>query len=187
MRLRFAVVMLSMLLSGCWWEGPIFYPPDPAAIQPITAGLYEARSGEQGDKPDRGRFVRRPDGSWADEADAKAGYFFVRLGGTTRDLWVVEFIATDGPDAGYGLLERVGDRWTMDPLIDCRGTEQIVRAAGGVVENDAAPGADTSADRSLGNNLVCRFADRASLERALLAYAAAHPRLTGATLKRIGD
>jgi predicted small lipoprotein YifL len=188
MRLPIPIVLLSaILLSGCWWEGPIFYPPDATAAQPISPGLYEARSADRGERPDRVRFTRLANGAWGDGGDAKSWTFFVRLAGTSRDLWIVETIPTDGPDAGYGLMERAGDQWALDVLITCRGTQQIVHAAGGVVENDDPPGADGSADRPSGNNPVCRFADRAALERALLAYAAAHPRLGGGTLTRIGD
>ena len=39
----------------------------------------------------------------------------------------------------------------------------------------------------LSSNIVCSFADRASLGRALRAYADRHPQLRGATLTRIGD
>lgn len=188
MRLPVPMVLLSaMLLSGCWWEGPIFYPPDPAAAQPITAGLYEVRTADPSEKPDRVRFTRFTDGAWGEEADAKVWTFFARLPGTSRDLWIVETIATDSSDAGYGLIERAGNRWDMDELIQCRGTEAIVRAAGGTIESDGSPGAKGSQPLSSGTNISCRFGDRASLERGLLAYAAAHPRLAGGTLTRVSD
>lgn len=188
MRLRLALVLgAALLLGGCWWEGPIFYPPDAAAVQPITAGLYETQAPEPGEKPDRGRFVRLPNGAWADSTDAKGWMFFNRLPGTSRDLWIVETVMTDSPDAGYGLMERAGERWIVAPLIQCRGTQQIVRAAGGVVENDDPPATKATPDPPASNNLTCRFNDRAALERGLLAYAAAHPRLEGAMLTRVGD
>jgi predicted small lipoprotein YifL len=188
MRLRSAIVLgAAFLLCGCWWSGPVFYPPDAAAVQPISAGSYEMRSPEPGDKPDKGRFVRLANGAWADGVDAKGWMFFFRLPGTSRDLWIVETIIADSPDAGYGLMELAGVGWTINPLIECRGTQQIVRSAGGVVENNDPPGTDGSPDRPNSSNLSCRFDDRAALERGLLAYATAHPRLAGGTLTRIGD
>jgi predicted small lipoprotein YifL len=188
MRLRMAMVAAAvLLLSGCWWEGPVFYPPDSLATQPFTPGLYESRSSDPADTPERMRMARLANGSWGEEADAKGTLFFARLPGTARDLWILELIATDSDDAGYGLIEHKGDRWTVDAPITCRGTEAMVRAAGGTVENDDPPGAGPSPARPSGSP-TCRFDTRAALERALLAYAAAHPRLEGkATITRIGD
>jgi len=182
-----SILLAALMLSGCWWSGPILYPPDAMATQPIAAGLYEARSADPADKPERVQISRLSNGAWGEKTDQGSWTFFVRLPGTPRDLWIMETIATDSADAGYGLMERSGDRLTMDPMILCHGTQKIVRAAGGVVENDDAPGADGSADRPLSNNVVCRFEDRAALERGLLAYAAAHPRLESGMLTRIGD
>ncbi|MES2096087.1 MAG: hypothetical protein V4459_04955 [Pseudomonadota bacterium] len=180
-------MLTSLLLSGCWWEGPIFYSPNTVDAQPFSPGLYESRSSDSADKPDRGRMARLADGSWGSEPDAKASLYFVRLPGTARDLWIAEFIGVDSGDAGYGLIERDGARWTADVPIDCRGTQAIVRAAGGTVENDDPPGADGSPARAPGNP-ACRFDTRAALESALLAYAALHPRLEGkVTITRIGD
>ncbi|MEO5493879.1 MAG: hypothetical protein ABIR08_07610 [Sphingomonas sp.] len=188
MRFSIPVILFSaMLLSGCWWSGPIFYPPGATATQPIVAGLYEARSADAADKPERVQIARLPNGAWGEKTDQGSWTFFIRLPGTPRDLWIMETIATDSSDAGYGLMERSGDRLTMDPMILCHGTQMIVRAAGGVVENDDPPGTDGSAGRPLSNRIVCRFDDRAALERGLLAYAAAHPKLDGGKLTRIGD
>jgi hypothetical protein len=188
--MRFSIPMVlfsAMLLSGCWWSGPVLYPPDAAAAQPIAAGLYEARSADSADKPERVQISRLANGPWGEKTDQRSWTFFVRLPGTPRDLWIMETIATDSTDAGYGLMERSGDRLAMDAMILCHGTQSIVRAAGGIVENDDPPGADGSDARPLSNNIVCRFDNRAALERGLLAYAAAHPRIDGGTLTRIGD
>lgn len=184
MRLPIPVVLLSaMLLSGCWWSGPVFYPPDPAAVQPISPGLYQARSADSTDKPERVQIARLANGAWGEKKDPSSWTYFARLSGSSRDLWIMETMATDSSDVGYGLFERTGDRLTMDPLILCRGTQAIVRAAGGTVENDDPPNPDGTVNRMV----TCRFASRAALERGLLAYAGAHPRLTGGTLTRIGD
>jgi predicted small lipoprotein YifL len=188
MRIRaVAAILATLFLPGCWWQGPVFYPPDRMAAQPLTPGLYEGRSADPADKPERIRLTRFASGSWGEAKDAGSWFYFIRLPGTARDLWIMEALVTDSDDAGYGLIERSGDHWTMEGLIPCRGTQALVRAAGGTVTNDDPPGADGSADRPLNNNITCTFADRASLERALKAYADAHPQLDGGTLTRIGD
>jgi predicted small lipoprotein YifL len=188
MRWRLAILAGAMLsLSGCFWEGPVFYPPDPKAAQPLTPGLYEARSVNPADKPERIRLTRFANGSWGEAKDAKSWFYFVRLPGSKRELWIAESLFTDSDDAGYGLIERSGDHLNMDGMIQCRGTQAMVRAAGGTVTNDDPPGADGSDDHPFSRDISCAFPDRAALERALRAYADAHPQLRDATLTRIGD
>jgi predicted small lipoprotein YifL len=173
-------ILAALLLSGCWWEGPVFYPPDPAAEQPLQPGLYEVTDSDG--KVERTRIVRAPDGSLVPGPEERkkdnSKLFFVRLPMPGRDLWISEMISTDPAKAGaaYGLVEPRGDTITHNIVIDCDSTADLVRAAGGVVEEKE------------GANLSCRFNDAASLERALRAYAAKHPVLDQELgLKRVGD
>jgi hypothetical protein len=128
-----------------------------------------------------------------------------------RHLWIIQSPAGDEPGAGalYGLVERHGMLLDIAFPIDCDSTAEIVRKAGGTVSGGnepvamdltparprhhahkrapappaaamAAPIVPTAAPQ----NQHCTFADRASLERALVAYATAHPHLDGGLLLR---
>lgn len=175
-------ILAALMLSGCWWEGPVFYPPDPAAAQPFTPGLYEVTDSDG--QTTRARMVRAADGTLGpgpDEKGDKTRLFFVPFPMPGRSLWISEMISTDPakPGAVYGLIEPDGDTIAHDIVIGCDSTADIVRAAGVVEEtredNRLTPGS-------------CRFNDAASLERALRAFAIEHPKLGEEIhLKRIGD
>jgi hypothetical protein len=174
-------ILAALLLSGCWWEGPVFYPPDPAAVQPLRAGLYEVTDSDG--KVEQSRMVRNPDGSFGPGAEEKGDHsklFFVPFPMPGRNLWISEMISTNPakPGAAYGLIEPNGDIIAHSFVIDCESTADMVRAAGGVVTVKQGEMAQTS----------CRFNDAASLERGLKAYATAHPKLDDEIhLKRLGD
>ncbi len=104
---------------------------------------------------------------------------------TGRDLWIVQTM--NGPvdrvpaaddDVTYGLMERRGDILAMSATIDCVGTEALVQAAGGMVSRMSASDPHGMPSRPDSSDVTCRFPDRASLERALVAYAALHPQLS---------
>lgn len=169
----------ALLLSGCWWEGPVLYAPDPAAAQPLAPGLYETT--DSGGQVERSRIVRNADGTLrSGETDAQkeeSALFFVPLAVPGRNIWISEVISTDPaqPGAIYGLVERQGDSMRYSMVIDCDKTADMVRAAGGVVV-------------AKDDKMTCRFNDTASLERALRAYLALHPKLDDRMqFKRIGD
>ena len=174
-------ILAALMLSGCWWEGPVFYPPDPAAVQPLTPGHYEVTDSDG--KVSKSSIVRNPDGSLGPGPEEKGDtskLFFVRFPMAGRNLWISEMISTDPtkPGAAYGLIEPNGDTIAHSFVIDCDSTADIVRAAGGVVTVKTGEVNETS----------CRFNDAASLERGLRAYATAHPKLDDEIhLKRLGD
>lgn len=166
---------LALLLGACWWEGPVFYQPDPTRAGPIEPGEYEVVNSEGG--TERVRLVRAPNGGYVSDRGKPDDppLVFVPLAYPGRDLWVSEMIVevSDNPVATYGLLERRGGVSELLPFIDCEGNEAIVRANGGIVtpkSGDGSPGP------------MCRFNDAASLNKALAAFAAAHPRLPGAAI-----
>lgn len=119
-----------------------------------------------------------------------------RLAIAGRDMWVIQndFDKRHRGDAdlrAYGLMEARGDTVWLLPALDCDETADIVRAAGGTVSGGMVETAASNvADADMiGNEIAtdeppeddkrvmqtCAFADRASLERALRAYVAAHP------------
>lgn len=183
-------LLLLTVLGGCWWQGPIFYRPDPAAAAPITPGLYDMIDSEG--KTERMRLVRTSTGLFVNPMDGKdsGGLYFVPLPVAGRDLWISEMIPADAGSAEmavYGLIERTPDGIAASLIIDCEGNEALVRSAGGVVTGASEPGADGSPDHPLGNP-TCTFNDKASLERAFTALVAAHPHLASqGRLKRVGD
>jgi hypothetical protein len=177
-RLGLLPLLAALLLSGCWWEGPILYAPDPAAPQPLMAGLYETT--DKDGKVEQSRIARNADGTLSPGADdgSKGGQlFFVPFPVPGRHLWISEMISTDpaSPGAAFGLVELHGEKMAYSMVIDCDATADMVRAAGGVVEKTD-------------KGLTCRFNDKASLERALTAYLALHPKLDDEMgIKRVGD
>jgi hypothetical protein len=182
-------ILAALLVSGCWWQGPVFYPPDPAAAQPFAPGLYQMTDSDG--KVQQARIVRNADGSLgpAPDGDHKnvGKLFFVPLALTGRHVWISELISTDPatPGAIYGLVESRDDGVAHNLLIDCESNADLVRAAGGVVEQQ---GDGSKGDGPKGEGMSCRFNDAASLEKALSAYAQAHPTLDNdVNLKRIGD
>lgn len=196
-----ATIIASTMLSGCWWVGPVFYKPDPAASAPLSAGMWEGTDADG--KVSSHRIVRYPDGAFGPgpgEAQDKSRLVFRPLPVKGRDLWITEMTSDDPAkdEATYGLAEREGEEVDLLPLLDCEGNEALVQKAGGKVEKaetekaisdlpDANAKGQTEIDpKSIGT--TCTFADAASLERALTAFAALHPRLDGgARLKRKGD
>jgi hypothetical protein len=185
-------ILTALTLSGCWWEGPVFYQPDPAAAQPFAPGLYEVTDSDG--KVSQTRMVRAADGSFGPGPEEKGDtskLFFVRFPVPGRNLWISEMISTDPaePGATYGLIEPAGDTIAHSFLIDCDKTATIVRAAGGEVRG-GKQAVESKTDDAVGppTNQSCIFKERASLERALGAYATEHPKLEGEVhLKRLGD
>jgi len=139
------------------------------------------------------------------------GHFVTtRLDLPGRHLWIIQDSGDEKPDTAlYGLVERHGDLLDVAFPIDCDSTVEIVRAAGGTVSGGSGPEVvdmtptETRRHRrkvapehqtqpapvvtpSTGplQNQHCIFADRSSLERALVAYAVAHPHLDGGLLLR---
>ncbi len=144
-------------------------------------------------------------------------FMTARLTVPGRDLWVMQMPSDDKPEDGaiYGLLERHGDQLAFTFPLDCDSNVAIVKAAGGTVSGgqeevlvtDTGPTVDgrmgrgtksrlpkvqpqtiVPASMSRRTNQECTFSDRPSLERALIAFATAHPQLDHiARLKRLGD
>ena len=195
-------IALALLLSGCFWQGPAFYHGDPSIAGPVAAGRYKMDI--LGDhKPASPMIVTRlGDGSFFfDEAkpttnDHGEHLVFAPLAMAGRNLWIVQitngFASSRPPgsadDVTYGLVEWHGDVLEMNQAIPCEGSEAIVRAAGGIVTERSEPDADGTPDHPREANTVCRFTDRAALERALVAYAGLHTAFPiRVRLKRIAD
>lgn len=172
---------LALLLGACWWEGPVFYQPDPTRAGPIEPGEYKVVNLDG--NAECVSITRASDGTYIarsrPEQPDDLPILFVPLEYPDRDLWVSQTIVDDSnkPVVFYGLLERRGGATELLPFIDCEGNEAIMRANGGIFTpksggNDGGP--------------TCRFNDVASLTKALITFAAAHPRLPGAaSLRRI--
>lgn len=195
-----------MLLSACGWVGPPFYKGDPADAGPIRPGLYKIDILGDGKPAHTYRIAWLPDGSTSymplkhKKAEGPSRQIAVRLAMPGRQLWILQ----DAPDkdqteVSYGLAEPHADILWMMPFIDCNSTVEIVRAAGGEVEdtrttdavalNDMSPAeaqpTPEISEKPTGQR--CRFNDRASLERALRAYVATNPAWVRVRFKRIGD
>ena len=174
-------LLAALLLSGCFWEGPAFYRPDPGQSGPLLPGLYKLDSADK-EAPQRLLVRRADDGALliAAPEDFQGGkpsrVVLMPLTVPGRHLWIVQTQIGDTADpVAYGLLESDGAALILDPALDCQGSEALVRKAGGTVEEE-------------GGSPSCLFADRAALERALIAYAAIHPDFEKpARLTRIGD
>ena len=174
-------LLTAFLLSGCFWEGPAFYHPDPGQSPPLSPGLYKVDSADKS-APPRLEVRRADDGALliAAPEDFQGGkpsrVVLMPLAAPGRHLWIVQTQIGDTADpVAYGLLESEGAALILDPALDCQGSETLVRKAGGTVEGE-------------GGSPSCLFADRAALERALIAYAAIHPNFDKpARLTRIGD
>ena len=177
-----ATVLAALLLSGCWWEGPAFYQPDPAQPGPLPPGLYKAETPDDRSAPDRLRVGRAADGALlvAPPEEYQNGkpthVVLAPLAMPGRHLWIVQSqIGETIDDVVYGLLDSSTGALILDPAIACQGNEPLVRAAGGVIEGE-------------GGSPSCAFHDRAALERALIAWAGAHPGFERPTrLTRMGD
>ena len=194
MRKLIAIALLTML-GGCWWTGPRFYRPDPAAPAPLSAGNWTVTQTDGETKTVR--IERYRDGSFGSPTDEPRGsrLSLTPLPVKGRNLWVVQLtsVSAKKDEAVYGLAERRGDMLDLLPIIDCEGNEDLVREAGGSVRVAEKGLPDVKVDegnaidpQSIGT--TCLFADAATLERALTAYAALHPRLAeSAHMKRAGD
>ena len=175
------LLLATLSLSGCLWEGPAFYRPDPVQSGPLSPGLYKVDSADTS-APKRLQVRRADDGALlvAAPEDFQGGkpsrVVLAPLAAPNRHLWIVQTQIGDTADpVAYGLLESDGAALILDPALDCQGNEALVRAAGGTIEGE-------------GGSPSCIFSDRAALERAMIAYAAAHPALEKpARLTRIGD
>jgi hypothetical protein len=174
-------LLAALLLSGCFWEGPAFYQPDPAQSGPLSPGLYKLDSADK-EAPKRLEVRRADNGALliAAPEDFQGGkpsrVVLVPLAAPGRHLWVVQTqIGETADPVAYGLLETDGAALILDPALDCQGSEALVRSAGGTVEGE-------------GGSPSCLFADRAALERAMIAYVGAHPDFEKpARLTRIED
>ena len=207
LRVAFAMIAAA-LLSSCWWVGPPFYKGDPADAGPVRPGAYKVDLLGDGKPAHLYRVAWQPDGTILttplrprkDEQSSRV--IMVRFAATGRDLWIVQDMPDeDKAEVSYGLAELRGDVLWLAPVIDCDTTADIVRSAGGEVEEPAttnvdevtAPAANStqaepSAATKPGGGATCHFKDRASLERALRAYVATNPRFPERIrLKRIGD
>lgn len=194
MRIPIAAATLFML-AGCWWTGPVFYKPDPAAAAPISAGIWEG-TGVDGEVSSH-RIARYPNGAFGlgtGETDDKSRLTFRPLRLAGRDLWITELtaVAPDKDEAIYGLAERRGETIDLLALLGCEGNEDLIRTAGGKAEGGDRPLTDAKINekgevdpKTVGTS--CTFTDAASLERALTAYATLHPHLDGVRLTRTGD
>jgi hypothetical protein len=177
-----AGLLAALLLGGCLWEGPAFYTVDPARPGPLPSGLYQAETPDDESAPDRLRIGRAADGALlvAPPEDYETGHpmrvVLAPLPMTGRQLWVVQTRIGEPDDpVAYGLLDSAAGALVLDPALHCEGSEALVRQAGGAVEGE-------------GGSPSCIFRDRAALERALIAYAGAHPGLDKPTrLTRIAD
>jgi len=208
LRVAFAMIAAT-LLSSCWWVGPPFYEGDPADAGPVRPGVYKVDLLGDGKPAHFYRVAWQPDGTVIttplrprkDERPSRV--IMVRLAAAGRDLRIVQDMPDEGTaEVSYGLAELRGDLLWLSPVIDCDTTEDIVRAAGGEVEEPATTSAEetdaaaadnsTQAEPAAGSKpsggATCHFRDRASLERALRAYVATNPRFPERIrLKRIGD
>lgn len=184
--MRFWAILAAMsLLGSCWWSGPAFYRRDASAAGPFLPGRFRLKITKE--KTVEGRIERLADGRYRavgwpknkddsqENGDDDAVYTPLEYPG--RKLWIMQ-TGTDQADAGYGLIEQQGATFLLAPLLDCEGSKAIVLAAGGAVEGT----------KDSTGGVTCKFATRPSLEKALIAYAAAYPTLnTKITLIRIGD
>ncbi|WP_157093972.1 hypothetical protein [Sphingomonas mali] len=207
-RLALAAVA-ALFLSSCWWVGAPFYKGNPADAGPVRPGVYKVDLLGDGKPAHLDRIIWQPDGTILftplrprkDEQPSRL--VMVRFAVTGRDLWIVQDMPEEGQtEVTYGLAELHGEVLWVSPLIDCDSTAEIVRAAGGEVEEEAVTNTEDS-DAPLTTNSIqavpaapakpvggatCRFKDQASLERALRAYIATNPPLPERIrFKRIGD
>lgn len=206
-RLALAIAA-AILLSSCWWVGPPFYKGDPADAGPVRPGVYKVDLLGDGKPAHLNRIAWQPDGTILftplrprkDEEPTRL--VMVRFAVAGRDLWIVQGTPEGQTEVTYGLAELHGEVLWVSSLIDCDSTAEIVRAAGGEVEEqsltntediDASPSsnsmqAEPATRANAAGGATCRFKDRASLERALRAYIATNPPLPERIrFKRIGD
>lgn len=208
MRFRFAMLAAAaMFLPSCGWVGPPLYKGDPADPGPIRPGLYKVDVLGDGKPARTYRIAWLPDGSISStppkprKNDETSRYIMVRLAVPGRQLWILQDVPEEGQtQVGYGLAELHADILLAVPIIDCDSTADIVRAAGGEVEDNTASNVVEAKDMSSAidpptpkisekpTGQRCRFKDRESLERALRAYIATNPLfLARVRFKRIGD
>ena len=153
-------IFAALLLSGCWFGGPLYTEAD--ARPGIAPGRYRAVS------PGRGTQVInisiRPDGMTMFDSEEAPGPAFA--GFVPLDVRGEIFLGWSSPPNArerqtYGLLRREPSGRYLVYVPWCRDSEAIAAAAGATVTQ---PGLE---------NAVCTFNDRASLEAAMRALAAA--------------
>ena len=189
-----ATLLFALLLSGCWWEGPAFYQPDPANPGPFEPGPYKIDFLGDHKPAERTRITRATDGTTiitdrTKPASNTEEMVFARLPLPGRTIWVAQWRSAGSveQERSYGLVERNGNLVAMNVPLGCQGNEALVRGAGGSVSDEDTVDADGNKVGKL-TGPTCRFTDKASLERALLAYVTAHPGFrANVRIKRIGD
>ena len=187
-------LLVALLLSGCWWVGPAFYKPDPANAGPFEPGLYKVDTLGDHRPAERIRIARAADGTTIVTNPAKAAgspeeIIFAPLPLPGRTIWIAQWRSGGSAEEarGYGLVEQRGNLVAANVPLGCQGNEALVRSAGGSVSDEDTVDADGNKVGKLTGS-TCNFADKASLERALLAYVAAHPGFhANMRIKRIGD
>jgi len=187
-------LLAALLLSGCWWEGPAFYEPDPANAGPFEPSLYKVDTLGDHKPAERIRIARAADGTTIITDPTKAAgsteeIIFTRLPLAGRTIWIAQLrsggLKEEG--RGYGLVEQRGNLVAANVPLVCQGNEALVRSAGGSVTGEDEVDADGNRVGKLAGP-TCGFTDKASLERALLAYVTAHPGFhANVRIKRIGD
>ena len=193
-------------------------PADAGPIKPglYQISALDTSDAKAREKSVRVRIVWEADGTtrWIQREPGKPDdvtkAIMARLSVPGRDLWIVQSplekssAAVMAPRPGtvapylYSLVEmRAGVMWML-PVIDCAATAGIVRAAGGTVTdtlpltNEIDLGAETTSNMTDDDPPPaakdCTFPTRATLEAALKAYLATHPKFTQRLrFKRLGD
>ena len=152
-RLRPLVVVLTILLGGCW-EGPVFYAASES-VPAIEPGRYRAIAPEQHDEV--AHILVGSDGMTrieGDDPDDSYGFRPVDSEGRRFVMWVHD-ARQEGDETAYALLERSGPGAYLIYHPRCDGADAEVAISAG---------AQRLADRAVP---TCRFPDRASLESAI--------------------
>lgn len=188
-----SVLLLAAALSlgGCVWGGPPLYDTRRSET-PLPPGRYDGTLAGVETAGGRGRITvagrvtslavdRKPPTLLGDE---RIDVLLIPFEAGKRRLWIVQspLHASDEMVRAYGLLERTASGWAMEPLIECVGTEDRVRAAGGTIATVAGlafPGDGVRREPA------CVFRTTAALEAAVRDVVGTRP-LRG-TLTRLGD
>ena len=180
---KFILVVLAvpLLLSGCVWAGPALYDASRAET-PLAPGRY--RTVFHGETIEGKIAVAGTVTIATFDRDQPINVLLVPLALADRKIWIVQ---SQMPEQGeinqaIGLLERRADGWMLEQLIECGGTQDIVRAAGGTVTAGEAKGPDGQPRHV---HQACEFRSTAALEGALRRILATnHPQNP---LTRLGD
>ncbi|MEO7688237.1 MAG: hypothetical protein ABIS51_03055 [Sphingomonas sp.] len=186
--------LAAFMLSGCWWIGPAFYSPDPANAGPFEPGLYKVDTLGDHKPAERIRIARAADGTTivtnpAQAAGSPEEMIFARLPLPGRTIWIAQWRSGGSTEEGrgFGLVEQRGNLVAANVPLVCQGNEALVRGAGGSVTGEDEVDIDGNKVGKLAGP-TCGFTDKASLERALLAYVTAHPGFdANMRIKRVGD